>query len=79
MQTHLKSAFNWVSKNLYQSNPSDQRNKANFLSQLELKLTSKLLEARENANDHVPIVLISLVSDWLIGWREFSRPIIEQS
>ena len=79
MQTYLKSAFNWVSKNLYQNNPSDQRNKANVISQLELKLTSKLLEARENANDHVPIVLISLVSDWLIGWREFSGPIIEQS
>ena len=28
------------------------------ISQLELKLTSKLLEARENANDHVPIVFL---------------------
>ena len=47
--------------------PATNGNKANVISQLELKLTSKLLEARENANDHVPIVLISLVSDWLIG------------
>ena len=39
--------------------------------------TSKLLEARENANDHAVDVL-SLASDWLRWWREFPRPMTER-
>ena len=39
--------------------------------------TSALLEARENANDQVAIV-VSFASDWLRGWCEFSGPITEQ-
>ena len=37
----------------------------------------KLLEARENANDKVAIVL-SFASDWFRGWREFSGPIAKR-
>ena len=39
--------------------------------------TSKLLKARENADDQVAIVF-NFASDWLRGWREFSGPITEQ-
>ena len=39
--------------------------------------TSALLEARENANDQVAIV-VSFASDWLRGWCEFYGPITEQ-
>ena len=35
-------------------------------------------EARENSNDQVAIDL-SFASDWLRGWREFSRPITQSS
>lgn len=40
--------------------------------------TNKPLEARENANNKVAIVL-SFASDWLRGWREFSLPITKRS
>ena len=43
-----------------------------IINQWELKVkTSKLLEARENANDQVAIVF-NFVSDCLRRWREFS-------
>ena len=48
-------------------------------NQSELKLnTPNRLEARENASDQVTIGF-SFPSDWLRGWREFSRPITEHS
>lgn len=40
--------------------------------------TSKLLKARENANEKVGIVL-RFASDWLREWREFFGSITEQS
>ena len=48
-------------------------------SQSELKVnTRKRPQARENASDQVAIGF-SFTSDWLTGWREFSRPITEPS
>ena len=51
-----------------QSNPNDQSEQGYIIiSPWELKVkTGKLLEARENANDHVVIVFLVL---YLIGWE----------
>ena len=49
------------------------------MSQSELKINiCKRLQARENANEQV-VICFSFASDWLRGWREFSRPITERS
>ena len=42
------------------------------------KIKNKLLEARENANDHVALNF-RYESDWLRGWRKFPQPITECS
>ena len=48
-------------------------------SQSELKVsTCNRREARENGSDQVKIGF-SFASDWLRGWREFSKPITERS
>ena len=48
-------------------------------SQLESKVNNKnLTKARENKSDQVAIDF-SFESDWFRKWREFSRPITEQS
>ena len=45
---------------------------------MELKVsTCKLPEAWENVSDQVTFGF-SFASDWLRGWREFSRPITER-
>ena len=56
------------------------RTKVNITrSQSELKVnTSNRPEARENASDQVATGF-SFASDWLRGWREFSRPITGRS
>ena len=44
----------------------------------ELKVkTSKIPEARENADDQV-VIGLSLASDWLRKWCKFSRPVTER-
>ena len=61
------------------NNHSDQQGEHYHLSmRTRIENRQTLLEARENANDQVEIVF-SLASDWLRGWREFSRPIRELS
>ena len=52
-------------------------NKTRSKSELQVN-TCNLPEVRENASDQVAIGF-SFVSDWLRGWREFSKPIIERS
>ena len=48
-------------------------------SQSELKVnTRNRPQARESASDQAAIGF-SFASDWLRGWREFSRPITERS
>ena len=55
-----------------------QRSNSSF-SGKRVKLNScKRPEARENASDQV-MIGFSFASDWLRGWREFSKPITECS
>lgn len=45
---------------------------------MKSKGKNKLPKARENAGEHVAAGF-TLAFDWLRNWREFSRPITEQS
>ena len=67
-------------KNKTKVMPATNQNKVYIIiSQWELKTkTRKLLNARENADDRISIVL-SFATDWLRGWCRFLGPITEKN
>lgn len=74
----VTALFNRVSSHQKQSNrrSQSQENVTKYQRELEVK-TSKLCEARENANDQVAFVF-SFEAYWLKRWRERYGPVTEQ-
>ena len=74
----VTALFDRVSSHQKQSNRRSQSQENVTKNQWELEVkTSKLCEARENANDQVAFVF-SFEAYWLKGWRERYGPITEQ-